>query len=462
MKRMLSLLAMLLFCLCCTPLPSSFAAETKDLSALEYTAQLAVYSISGEKRIRLSGETADLTDLAQDEYYTYYLLVRNTGEDAVNLENLYVRIDGGENKQWGASTLEAGASMALHVYYGNMKDLQLPGEHTAVWYLNDQAVCTKSFILTSGGSSSATAAADAKWAERLIIPSASEIAAANSAAAVRSPYLYGWLSVGDSSRYTEYAVDFKADHLPQGTYCALANLKMDLSSLEKKYKNVHNEYSGVSMYAGFQRNQDDYKTIMSAWDVYYTDDDGIQQTLRPVQLYPDENYWGDGTFSGEGTGIQMLVPYAWEAGHWYRMLLQCGESENGTTTVTQWVCDLESGVWTKMSCFDTLIQDSCFMGNCAFFLENFNTAYAGEIRSMEVCNARVRDAETGQWRAVSSACIGSNGGLPKYNGSYAYGSSGSSFWMITSGVGGDWYGTDKAPKNNAVYTVTGGESTSPY
>ena len=64
--------------------------------------------------------------------------------------------------------------------------------------------------------------------------------------------------------------------------------------------------------------------------------------------------------------------------------------------------------------------------------------------------------------AVKSAFIGSNGGLPHYNGSYAYGADRSSFWMITSGVGGDWYGTKKVPANNKTYTVKNAATQSPY
>ncbi len=294
------------------------------------------------------------------------------------------------------------------------------------------------------------------------MPSASEISHANQTAALRSPYLYGWLQMNSNFRYTEYAVDFKADFVPKATYCALANLRLDLSGMKKKYRNVRSEYESVNLYAGFQRRWDEYITIMSAWDIYYTDKDGVQRTLRPRQLYPEKIYIGDGTFSGEGTGLQMLMPYNWESGHWYRMLLQCGQSDAGTTTVEQWICDLETGAWTLMCKCDTGLPDSCFIGPNAFFLENFDPAYAGEIRTMEVANVRVKEAGKSSWQSIRTASIGSNGGKPHYNGSCAYGADDSCFWLITSGAGGDWFGTNRVPENNRSYTVKSGSAVSHY
>ena len=240
---------------------------------------------------------------------------------------------------------------------------------------------------------------------------------------------------------------------------------MDLSGLKKKYTNVYME--GPSLYAGFQRRwsrypEDEYMTIMSAWDVFYTDENGVEHTIRPKCLYPEEVAVGTGEFTGEGTGIQMLVPFEWEAGHWYRMLVQCSESESGTTVVSQWVCDLETGEWTLMSAYDTLIEDTCFIGSAAIFLENFDVKYAGEVRAMEVSNIRIRHAKTGKWQGIESVRMGADGGFARYEGSYDCGADGNSFWMITSGVGDDWYGADKAPEPGKVYSVSEVKATSPY
>ena len=50
------------------------------------------------------------------------------------------------------------------------------------------------------------------------------------------------------------------------------------------------------------------------------------------------------------------------------------------------------------------------------------------------------DADTQEWYAIASAQMHSEGGLPQYEGSYNFGADSECFWMITSGVGGDWYG----------------------
>ena len=122
------------------------------------------------------------------------------------------------------------------------------------------------------------------------------------------------------------------------------------------------------------------------------------------------------------------------------MLLQCGRSkETGNTTVEQWVCDLESGSWTKLCIYDLGFAGSCFKGDVAFFLENYISSLAGEIRSMEIKNPRICLKSTGEWVNIDSAHMSSQGGKPKYEGSYAFGAEDECFWMITSGVGGDWY-----------------------
>jgi len=448
--RFLSWLTALLI-VCAAPILLHNAALAAEPIDVQCQAEIAVYSISQERYVRSCGQVADLSALGTDEYYSFVLNYTSLGSQTKEIRNFYVRVDDGPKWAWASSSLSPHTKHSAHIYYSNMKNLMKPGTHKAVWYMNDTPVMTQSFTLTSA----------ADWYGRFPIPSAAEIQYANQTAAVRSPYLCGWLDIGSSVRYSEYAVDFKADFLPKATYCALANVKMDFSGLEKKYKNVHTD-GHISLYAGFQRRWNEYITIMSAWDIYYTDKNGVEHTLRPRQIYPDKIYIGNGSFGGEGTGLQMLMPFDWEANHWYRMLLQCGQSENGTTTVEQWVCDLETGKWTLMCKCDTGLPDSCFVGPCAFFLENFDNDLAGEVRAMEVANVRIREVGKSSWRSIRSASLSSNGGLPHYNGSYAYGADENSFFMITSGAGGDWFGTNRAPKNHRNYTVNHGASTSPY
>ena len=107
------------------------------------------------------------------------------------------------------------------------------------------------------------------WSSVFAMPTADEINAYQNQSTHRAPYIAGWLSIPGDTRYTEYVVDFKADLLPNGTYCCLGNWQMDYSYLERQYTSVHTEYSGVSGYAGFQSLGDGTRvSIMSFWDVY--------------------------------------------------------------------------------------------------------------------------------------------------------------------------------------------------
>ena len=278
------------------------------------------------------------------------------------------------------------------------------------------------------------------WREVFPVPTADRIKAYTNPDWLRSPYIAGWLSIPDGLKYSEYCVDFKADFAPKGTYCCISNWKLDLSELKKTHTNVHTEYSSVQGYAGFQNTDTDKgkATIMSFWDIYATDPSGKDITIRAKLIYPESD--GDDAFGGEGTGAHRIVSYDWKDGQWYRMLLQCGKNpDTGNTTVEQWVCELATGKWTKLCVYDTGLKNTTFIGSTAFFLENYLPAYAGEVRSMELKNPRYCRASDGKWVNIDSAYMSSQGGKPRYEGSYNFGSEGERFWAITSGVGGDWY-----------------------
>lgn len=462
MKRWISALTALLVFIC--GLPDVGCAEGVG-SLFDMNAEIAAYDAETEKYLYACGDTADLSALGSGEFYTYYLSISYTGSGSYTADTLEVSVDGGEKWGWQGMTFEAGARWGFHVYYVNMKSRMTEGVHTVVWYIDGEAVHEETFRFTrSSGASAAQSVPSGKmdWSSVFPLPAEAEIGETNRNASVRSPYIYGRTIDDWNFRFTEYSVDFRADELPQATYCCLANMQMDLSGLSARHKNVHTEYQGVNMYAGLQRRWNDKVGIMAFWDIYYDDENGVQQTIRAKRVYPEALDTSE-EFGGEGTGAHALVPYEWEAGRWYRMLLQCSTSEEtGNTLVAQWVMDLESGAWTKLCEYDTGLTGSCFTGPAAFFLENFDNRYAGEVRTLEVKNVRARDASSGQWVGISSAVIGSSSGLPAYNGSYAYGSQGDRFWVITSGAGGDWYGTDRAPANNTRYGVSGQETGSPY
>ena len=62
---------------------------------------------------------------------------------------------------------------------------------------------------------------------------------------------------------------------------------------------------------------------------------------------------------------------------------------------------------------------------------------------MEFCNAKYLDASTNQWIDLKQIYIESQQPSADqalyYNGSYNFGVTENRFWMITSGIGGDWH-----------------------
>lgn len=83
------------------------------------------------------------------------------------------------------------------------------------------------------------------------------------------------------------------------------------------------------------------------------------------------------------------------------------------------------------------MKDSGFIGNAALFTENFLKQYAGEVRSLEIANARVRTLPDGQWRDITgvSSIYHSTTNAGAY-GSWQAGEDGNSFYAITTGVTG--------------------------
>ena len=291
-----------------------------------------------------------------------------------------------------------------------------------------------------GVSEGAEISEDINWQEVFEVPTNEEVAAYTNPNNSFAPCLAGWLSIPDEARYSEYSIEFKADYIPEATYWCVGQWSLDYSSLEEKYAEVNYEYSGA--YGGFQNNENGMETIIAFWDVYCRDESGAETVIRAERVYPTN--LGDEDFGGEGEGAHCLVPYEWEADHWYRMHVKCIESEEtGTTLVEQWVCDLETDEWTLLSIYDLKAKDVLFMSSPAIFMENYLTEYAGGVRSMEVRNVQYFDVSTGSWENVASAYISSNGGVPEYDGSYNFGTFQDRIWMICSGVGGDWYNNGK-------------------
>lgn len=452
MKHLFALLTalMLLF----SQLPASAASKVNPAD-FTCTGEVCVYGASNETYRRSCGQIGDLGALGDDEYLSFCAMVEYSGAQPLEVASMYIRVDGGDKWGWASFTMEPGYRARFHVYSNNMRICGTVGAHRLDWYINDVHVYSCTLTITR----------EMAWSSALPLPTLSQILARNDSDSPRAPFIGAWLQMPDNVKYTQYAVDFRASDLPQGTYCCLGQWGMDLSSLRNKLTDIHKNYDvspSTIAYAGFQRlsGSRDNVAIMSFWDLFGTDRSGAEQCVRAKLVYPADDD-GNGEFGGEGTGAHILVPYAWEADHWYRMLLRAFEGSNGNTWVQQWVCDLESGEWTLLSCYDTLLQNSAFTGDVAFFLENFYPRYAGEVRTLELCNPRILRDDTNKWFGVTSAYISSQGGLPQYEGAYAFGAQGNSFWMISTGVGGDWYGTGRG-QGGSTFTIHGVDSSAPY
>lgn len=270
------------------------------------------------------------------------------------------------------------------------------------------------------------------WGALMRLPNKAEINEYNHSSISRAPYLCAWFDTQKIGKFKEISVDFKADYLPSATYCSLANFYLDYSDQLTQYQRVTQD--GIAGYAGLQRNDRDpsrYNGILSFWDVYCWDAKGNKTTLRAQRIWPEDKI-ADESFGNEGTGAHYLSDYPWEAGHWYRMLLQCGtSSQTGNTTVEQWVRDLETGEWTKLCIYDLGAPNLSFTSDMAAFLENFQEATSGEIRAMEIRNVRVRSVATDAWIDVETASISRQF---DWSGSYQYGADANTIWMISTGV----------------------------
>lgn len=403
-----------------------------------FSGQLCRYDLQSDRYLDSCGKAGDLSALPEGCYYSMVLWVRNRGDMPFRYREAYVRVDGGEAWHWRAGVIGANKTAVYHIYPVNMRKCMQPGPHTAVWYFDQVAIHREEFYFFE----------EMPWEKVFPFPTRQEIDAYKNPRRLRSPYLGCWLHIPPQECYTEYKIDFRAGHLPSGTYCCLGAWKMDHESLKQRYRSVRTESGGVHGYAGFQRTSDGrYASIMSFWDVFCMDHDGTEHLLRAKLLYP-QNPIGGPEFTGEGTGARCIALYEWEAGHWYRMHLRSYISpETGTTFVEQWVVDLHTGERSLLCCYDTQIPDSCFRGPTAIFLENFMPETAGEVRSMEACYAMYRSADNGCWEGISGAYMYYQDSPPYCEGSYRFGAAGKRMWMITSGVGGDWFHNGKGIKN---------------
>lgn len=287
-----------------------------------------------------------------------------------------------------------------------------------------------------------------KWEARMHLPTSKQTRAY--AAAERSPYIVCWPHFANTTGYTAYAVDFKADSQPRGTYVNIGNWWMDVSNLYKRYVSVTSDggdFPGAA-YAGFQVLEDGRKVaIMSVWKLFLVDEAGNRSTLDARRTYPKNPTIAD-DFGGEGTGVKTLVDYDWQAGRTYRALIECGETKAGNCEIAFSVCDLKTGKWTKLIAYD-LGYGNTHIESTGCFLENFLAEYAADVRTAEWSNFKVKSLESGAWVTAKSAKMERQ--YEEWPGSYNFGSDDSCFWAITSGVP---HLCDKPSANGQEFSVS--------
>ncbi len=249
-----------------------------------------------------------------------------------------------------------------------------------------------------------------------------------------------------SGKYSGFLIDFCSDSTPIGTYWALCNWGMDVSDLRSRY--TVTDDGGA--YAGLQSRGDGKKAIMSFWEIHYNNEYGRDTVIRAKRVYPK----GDtSSFGGEGEGTNYITDYNWKTGEWYRMYLCCyDDAASGHTYVEQWVQEIKTGVWTKISCFDTGLSHSCFKGNMSQFMENYLSGESNEVRTFAYKNIYVREYATGEWKPVTQSKLSVDTWWDNKKGNFAYTADKNTLYGITCG-----YGRDAAKLNDVIegyYNIT--------
>lgn len=407
----------------------------------------AVYNVSTEQLVRRCSSPQDRPGAGQ--FISFAADVSNYGPFDYTFDNAYFRVDDGEKLIWANFSMRAGETARCHIYNVNMEKLR-PGIHTVAFYVNDTEVGRRELSLSRN------------WQALMTYPTQAQINAV-SGSGYRSPYIVFYPQFPGIDGIIEYSIDFQIDDMEDGTYFSTMNWDMDVSSLERKYVSLSNDFTSAgTCYCGFQR-WDNGKTgvIMSVWDIFCRDKQGNERIICANELYPEVKK-GVSKTSGEGSFQQFILEYPWYTGKTYRMLMQMStSSETGNTVLTMWVCDLETARWTELVAFDLGYKSEYIKTwSLAGFMENYYTSRAGYVRNVSIFNVRGRDYRTGKWNAARSMRFTVNNSMSAldYGGSYNFGSDGSSFWIITSGV----KGLCALPPSGSTYSVKYASTEDPY
>lgn len=234
-----------------------------------------------------------------------------------------------------------------------------------------------------------------------------------------------------SGQFSGFLIDFRAEEAGTGSYWALCNWSMNTDCLAPGRVTDNG-----GAYAGLQMRPDGPKSILSFWEIRWTDEDGSERVTTAQRIFPAG--FGTNRFGGEGEGTNYIAAYPWQPGKWYRMYLGCYEDEaSGHTFVDQWLRALPDGEWEQISCFDTGLSGSCFEGSMSQFMENYWADGAAERRSFEYCNLYVREAASGAWAPITSARLSVDTWWDNKKGTFAFGAEEHTLWGVTQGYGPD-------------------------
>ncbi len=229
-------------------------------------------------------------------------------------------------------------------------------------------------------------------------------------------------------RFDFFSVDFRTDSLPDYTYWSLVNWWMDYDPFMQK--TGYTRCDTIGAYAGLQ-DVGEYTTgITSMWETYCYQGNRMVETLVPTCVYPSGR---SRHFDNEGSGTSLIVPLQWEAGTWYRYVLQSWHVGD-TTYVGTWVENLETEEVTLIAVYDTHLPDSCLAGGMSQFLENYLPESYGEYRQMQLRNYCLRGADTQQWYFPDAVSMSIWTDLVN-QGTYRYSAADGVFTAETCGLG---------------------------
>lgn len=396
------------------------ASRAEAAGNMEIEFAFAVHSVSVNRYIRHVGPVIAGDTLLADEIYVIYMTIHNNTGSTLHYNEAVLTVD---TTAFTWKDLTVGSALSLYIHPVSMRSIR-PGTHSCRMTLDGVTVYNSSFEMPRC------------WEEYMRLPSEAQLSSGVSG--LRSPYISFFPRL-ESGGFTGYSIDVRTDHLPRGTYICPINWWMDLSSLESRYESVWSDYGSTGGgYCGLQVWDDGTRgVIMTLWDVFCRDYSGDVRQIKAKVLYPVDATDTEHNGTGEGSFVHYSYPFDWKAGTDYRFYLKQSTGSNGNILMTLWICDLDSGRWTKLFCFDTGLQD-VWIRSAAGFLEDYITATAPQVRSMEFQNIRTLMRSDGAWHDVRHADFYVNGGASDlgYSGSYCFGGDERSCFIVTSGVTG--------------------------